>query len=1123
VPDSEPPRQPGKADPAEGARSKPAKPVENRRAPPGPDTEPGMPPGPRELPAGAWEAPPIRAPGTASAPGEPVTAHTTEPAATARRRAKLITAALVLVVAGLVGGGVWFVQNILGQTEANRLAQARQEYASQNFVEAAKQFGSLQKDYPHSNRLSEYQFYAALSEVRQPAYTRASPERTRLGYEKFLRFLEQHQGNEFLKSSPEDIRDTLYKFAAQLTEWAEQKGDAGLVATARQVLAEARKYADGKDDEQSQALATRLDAVVTNLQTKEKRQQLLDRLEKLAVHPSGEAYRQARELIQRAGRDDPSLPGDKDVLHGLDRVAQEHRAQVRYTPVVQPDADTAPPEDTEPSLLIAPPVGGLGLKSWPRQRPVLALARGVLYALRPSDGSVRWATRVGIDTTVLPVRLPARAPVPAILLVASSDSNTLSALDASDGRAIWHHRLTAPCLGRPTVVWEDREQREARRIYVPCSDGRVDEIDPATGKLQGYYQLGQSVRHGGVYDENSGLLYLAADSSCVFVLNLARHTCERILYTEHHSGSLRGDPTIVCWQDVAAEGSGNPNASRGGLLMCQASGFETTELHLYSLPITKPDAAPLPLNLRVRGWSWFAPLQDAEKLALATDAGAVAVFGVRQPSNRDPLLYPMLAKDYFLDRPEHSGNPGSRAELAHFDASNFWVLAHGELHRLRLALGPGGWTMTKLWSNPVALGGPLHGAQVDPTRKLLFFVTQPGAAQICLASAVRSEAEADDRDKVPWQTQLGLVGQGDPLVVQEAVLVQDQRGGLFRFDAKKYKDTDVAWHIHERLTAQPRFEEGSRALRLLPIAGGALGLITTGKGRPERLIIRHFDAATGKVTDHACPLTAPLAGTPGAWADNLVLPLASGVLVRKDMPGGDPLAGLDWRAERADENAAGHVVPLNLTDFLVTNGSGGLVRMSWPKGGECQKKTQKDLPARLTAAPLVRLAGANEFQVYVADAEDHVTMLRGDLTTDSLEVVRRVPLGGKISAGPFVLGQGVGCVVDQRRLVLLDAAENKPVWTYRADGPLVGRPASLGGLFIVADAEGRFVGLDPATGKRCGQGYRLKANVAAASTPVPLGTDRLFAPLTDGTVLLLSLKRFQPAPAKKEALPERFF
>jgi hypothetical protein len=536
----------------------------------------------------------------------------------------------------------------------------------------------------------------------------------------------------------------------------------------------------------------------------------------------------------------------------------------------------------------------------------------------------------------------------------------------------------------------------------------------------------------------------------------------------------------------------------------------------------------------VRGWSWFPPYQDDEKLALATDAGVIGLFGIRQKNNRDKLLFPLLDKEFVLEGRDDS-RPVGRAQMVYFDESNFWVLAHGELHRLQLTLGQGGWQLSRLWDTPVSLGAPLHAAQVGPapggrgegSNKVLYFVTRNGAGQTCLASAVDAEAAAHD-PKVKWQTQLGMVCQGDPAVLRGAVLVQDQGGGLFRFEAKEdllsdifdlvenlldikaHDEADSAWQIHEQRAAEPVKREGARPLRLLPVADGAFALVAV-PGTSGDLIVRHFDAAAGATTDSSCPLPAPLAGTVGAWLDHLVLPLGNGVLVRKQFPDGTPAAGPNWRARRADENAPGHVVPLSAGDFLVTDGSRGLAHLSWPKDNDdCQEKARTDLPARIVAPPVVWPTGGGAFRVFVADADNRVTLLQGE-AKGGFETVRAVVLDGKITAGPFALGKEVGCILDQRRLVLLDAEKNKPLWrtAYEAEADIVGLPSLVGGLIVVADLEGRFVGLNPTTGKPRGKGYQLKANVAPACAPVPFGTGRLFAPLTDGTVLLLSLKRLE--------------
>jgi hypothetical protein len=90
----------------------------------------------------------------------------------------------------------------------------------------------------------------------------------------------------------------------------------------------------------------------------------------------------------------------------------------------------------------------------------------------------------------------------------------------------------------------------------------------------------------------------------------------------------------------------------------------------------------------------------------------------------------------------------------------------------------------------------------------------------------------------------------------------------------------------------------------------------------------------------------------------------------------------------------------------------------------------------------------------------------------------------------------------------LDPAQEKPLWKYLSDGEgIVGEPQLVDGILVVADESGKYVGIDPSTGKPVGEGYTLQANAAPAAAPVPFGPRRAFAPLTDGTVLLLSLDR----------------
>ena len=74
-------------------------------------------------------------------------------------------------------------------------------------------------------------------------------------------------------------------------------------------------------------------------------------------------------------------------------------------------------------------------------------------------------------------------------------------------------------------------------------------------------------------------------------------------------------------------------------------------------------------------------------------------------------------------------------------------------------------------------------------------------------------------------------------------------------------------------------------------------------------------------------------------------------------------------------------------------------------------------------------------------------------------------------------------------------------------------------MLVLANLSGRFIGLNPRTGKPHGATYILKAKAAPDATPVAYGRDEAFVPLTDGTVFILSLRRLREALAGMPATP----
>jgi hypothetical protein len=317
------------------------------------------------------------------------------------------------------------------------------------------------------------------------------------------------------------------------------------------------------------------------------------------------------------------------------------------------------------------------------------------------------------------------------------------------------------------------------------------------------------------------------------------------------------------------------------------------------------------------------------------------------------------------------------------------------------------------------------------------------------------------------------------------------------------------------------------ALHLLPAPDGQAIYEIASVEPGNQLVVRRYVADTQNKLERAANLTAPLGGAPAVGQKSILLPLADGTLVRLALPltaEGGTLAGPDWRAGHFVTEQPGFAVWLGGDDFLTTNGQKGLTWWSFdnqewrsrPEGKNARRPT-RELDHSIVAPPLVLTRPGDKIplRLCVAEASGTIHLLEGE----ELKTVRQWALKGKLTSGPFLRDGKVGCVVDRRRLVWLDPAKDKEwLWQYESPGDeIVGQPQLVEGALIVAHLSGRFIGLDPATGQFRGPGFTLKASVAPAANPVAFGPSRLFAPLTDGTVLLLPQEHFRSGPRHKGA------
>ena len=853
-----------------------------------------------------------------------------------------------------------------------------------------------------------------------------------------------------------------------------------------------------------------------------------------AATPS-EAVRQVLKQIRKEKINLPDVDQQAKVREIRDGVYAAHVGGVQYSSEqkILPKAD---PEPADTRFVVDPSLGAAPGRAPPNDPVVLAVSRGILYGLARTSGKIRWAVHVGVDTTALPVRVPESEGVPERILAPSADAKALDALDG-EGRRLWRYRMGAPCIGRPLVV--------GPVAYLASYDGNVHEIELAQGKLLGVYPLGQPLTVGGVRDPDSGLLYFPADAFCVYEIDPAQHKCTHVLYTGHPAGSLRGEPLIVSAPDESG-------VNAPWLVLSQAHGLGATRLRIYRLPFGDDREAPAALDPppETPGWTWFPPSRNGEQLAMVGDTGVLGLFDIRQERNpKDPLLFPGLVGDLNLV-PDGKAKARGRSEVVEAAGQDFWILAGGALRRFTLELnaadGPrmteaAGWRKSapdafRAWASDVgvsALGSPLHASQAEPDpvhgRTMLVLATQALNRQISLATALDDQSGA-----VMWQRQLGLISPVDPLELRRPggdgslLLVLDQGGALFAFDpARQANLGDGEW----RDAGQPLFgsmddgpgaaaDAAAQPRRTFRLRNRLAGRRPEPGDPPRRGDGERPDqGGTGPRFARAA------GGMPAVTETMMILPLADGRIVRTALPldrNSTIVNGPPWRSRRAPPDARARVTALGPDTFLTYDGARGLTHWKWPLTEEVAQVLPADkepptLAAKeggsLTADPIVLPnAPGSPRRVCIADVSGDVTLLT--VADDgALKSGRSWNVGGRITAGPYLQvvdgATRIGCVVDGKQATWIDPEKDDVLWTYaaKAGAALAGRPRLVGDMVVVADESGRIVGLKPETGEPAGFDYQVQGSAAPTAGAAGFGKERLFVPLTDGTVLLPKMER----------------
>jgi outer membrane protein assembly factor BamB len=1115
--------------------------------------------GPVEAPAGSWEsvAPPVRlgaenreveSPAVAGDALPPEIAAQRESARKRRRSRILMMVIAGVVVAALVGGG-YVIFGAVAQTESKRANIAYKEFTDSRYSEAKEDFGDLLKRFANtSKRLDEYTSMQVLSDLLQRVTTATASSSA----DEMIRALDQvatiadgKRNDEVIKTHVRPLGDAFGRMVEKLLEGEEAAPSTATpdrLAKVETALTKIGVFGGdvwkfrSKDQwqapiqtvrERHQSWARRLDAHMRVLTLLRDNSQ-----------PPVDAYKTVQRLLHRYEHqnDTQGLSGEADIKAAFDELYQRHFDSVVFTPA-EAEADKPAPAYLHGKTILFDPV--------PDQKPVaarprddsvvLSLVRGVLYAHSRATGEVLWLVRVGVDTTTLPIRVAETASCPERILVLLADTETLSALDPS-GNEVWRYRLGSPCLGKPVVLNQS--------VLLPTYDGNVHEVELAGGKLLGRWQLGQHLSGGGALERRSSTVYFPAEDTCVYVLNVDpknRH-CERILYSNHPAGTLRGEPLVFAPAPRAQNAMGNnPVSLPSYLVLNETDGLDATRMRIFALPLADRHGPPINVDARLPGWTWFTPFHDPEKIIAVTDASVLGVMGVNQLGNEDPALFPLVDTQRLDGLLKADPNTRSRSQIVAAQGDDLWVLSGGKLQRLaktwNAEKGP---QLIARWPEALSLGSAVHASQVveDPStgQGTLVVVTQALKQRVFYATAIRDE----DGHKL-WQRQLGLVCQGAPVLLGNppVILTLGQSGELFALDPQKFAKQESQWLSGARsllANAGPLDDNPLKPPVLLAGADGLTAFEVAFPGASNRMVIRRvtLDPATRKATatEQEVKLVpgVTVAGTPALVGESLMVPLTSGTILRVALstPSAPGRELANWRSPRIGLEARGYVTALGPDTLVATDGGRGLTFWKISPDGvmsalfQSMDRPDEDAPAlelddRVATQPILLPESSGGQSLLLVDAGGILRKIKVTTKGAREEPGGRLDLQGRVTAGPFlrsVPGQGtrVGCVVDGSRLVWIDPARSQePLWEYKTatGAAIVGEPQMVDGKLLVAEQGGAMAALDPATGKRQGSGYTLPGSVAPAAPALAFDADSLFTPLTDGTVLLLPMKLFR--------------
>ena len=735
----------------------------------------------------------------------------------------------------------------------------------------------------------------------------------------------------------------------------------------------------------------------------------------------------------------PALIHDETLSNKVQEISQAEAKIVQYVAEVKPALPGPRDSAVVAELTLAE---RLTKDSLPVEGTVAFRVGGSIFGLSAGSGALVWREYLGSDPQSYPLSLGGGD-----FLVNDLVHGEVVRLAGATGKALWRLPI-GPQMLQPVIA--------ESRAFVAERSGKLFVIDLDSGEQNGYFQFGQPLAAAPAVDRAGKRLYLAAEHSSLYAVSTEKSSCLGVYYLGHSAGSIVVPPVKVLEK----------------LIVAANTGLTSSELSVLNLD-AQGVVSGRDTSVRLTGTIDTPLLTEARRLVAVSSRGQISAFEVVSEAG-DSALSKIAARDAH-----------QTSSVAHFGLltdGNAWLAANRINELAIIAAG----NRIQLKNLEDDFAGDVFDHPLQRLGNLILHVRRPQrqAGAVIAATDIAT-------GKTVWQTQVAVPLAGQPAVdpEQNRITAITSTGAGYQFDretlVRRIQD-GASIPIGNRSTL-PTFSAS------VDLGGG--GLAVAEIGSESILFYRPGDSDS---RPQRIALPGPLAANLIAWGEGFVAATSVGQIFLFDRKTGEQVGSPYQPPLEADQNylwLTPAVVPAaDNSPLVVSDGKQSirLVKLKSTPLPHLESFAEKPLGEIHLETALA--AGAET----ILAGTDTGTMARFGVT--DLAPREPIPLGGRVTWGPFALGEFFLLTTDAGELVGLNSG-GEILWRQPLGEKVpCGKPLEDGEAAIVAWQRHGISRVALADGKELGQ---TPVEQGLVQGPV-LFAGRLILTVADGSLLVVN-------------------